>query len=84
MLCLKKFLVAIGLKRDYISKCNTGIVERDIGRRTETTGGRIDIILKMVNMQLLLRIKYMLRISTINYCDTITMVKQRVFQKALG
>ena len=43
---LKEFLVAIGLKRDYISKCNTGIVERDIGRRTETTGGRIDIILE--------------------------------------
>ena len=45
MLC-KEFLVAIGPKRDYISKCNTNIVERDIGRRTETTGGRIDIILE--------------------------------------
>lgn len=43
---LKEFLAAIGLKRDYISNCNTNIVERYIGERTETTGGRIDIILE--------------------------------------
>ena len=43
---LKEFLAAIGLKRDYISNCNTNIVERYIGERTESTGGRIDIILE--------------------------------------
>lgn len=31
---LKEFLAAIGLKRDYISNCNTNIVERYIGERT--------------------------------------------------
>ncbi len=43
---LKEFLAAIGLNKDYISNCKTNIVERYIGERTESTGGRIDIILE--------------------------------------
>ena len=43
---LKEFLAAIGLKTRLYIYCNTNIVERYIGERTETTGGRIDIILE--------------------------------------
>ena len=43
---LKEFLAAIGLNKDYISNCKSNIVERSIGERTESTGGRIDIILE--------------------------------------
>lgn len=43
---LKEFLAVIGLNKDYISNCKSNIVERYIGERTESTGGRIDIILE--------------------------------------
>ena len=43
---LKLFLIALGLPEDYITYCKEQIVERTIGEVTETTGGRIDIILK--------------------------------------
>lgn len=43
---LKEFLSVIGIKQDYLATCNGKIVERYIGERTETTGGRIDIILE--------------------------------------
>ena len=44
--CLKLFLIALGLPEDYITYCKEQIVERPIGEVTETTGGRIDIILE--------------------------------------
>ncbi|MES5005079.1 PD-(D/E)XK nuclease family protein [Prevotella disiens] len=43
---LKLFLIALGLPEDYITHCKEQIVERPIGEVTETTGGRIDIILE--------------------------------------
>ena len=43
---LKLFLIALGLPEDYITYCKEQIVERTIGEVTETTGGRIDIILE--------------------------------------
>ena len=43
---LKSFLFAIGLPQDYISDCKEPIVERSVGEVTDTTGGRIDIILE--------------------------------------
>lgn len=43
---LKLFLIALGLPEDYITYCKEQIVERPIGEVTETTGGRIDIILE--------------------------------------
>lgn len=43
---LKLFLIALGLPEDYITHCKEQIVERTIGEVTETTGGRIDIILE--------------------------------------
>lgn len=43
---LKSFLSAIDLPQDYISDCKEPIVERSIGEVTDTTGGRIDIILE--------------------------------------
>ena len=43
---LKSFLTALGLPEDYITHCKEQIVERPIGEVTETTGGRIDIILE--------------------------------------
>ena len=43
---LKLFLIALGLPEDYITYCKEQIVERSIGEVTETTGGRIDIILE--------------------------------------
>ena len=43
---LKSFLIALGLPEDYITYCKEQIVERTIGEVTETTGGRIDIILE--------------------------------------
>lgn len=43
---LKSFLIALGLPEDYITYCKEQIVERPIGEVTETTGGRIDIILE--------------------------------------
>ena len=43
---LKSFLLAIGLPQDYISDCKEPIVERSVGEVTDTTGGRIDIILE--------------------------------------
>ena len=43
---LKSFLTALGLPEDYIAHCKEQIVERPIGEVTETTGGRIDIILE--------------------------------------
>ena len=43
---LKSFLTALGLPEDYITYCKEQIVERTIGEVTETTGGRIDIILE--------------------------------------
>ena len=43
---LKSFLTALGLPEDYITYCKEQIVERPIGEVTETTGGRIDIILE--------------------------------------
>ena len=43
---LKSFLIALGLPEDYIAYCKEQIVERSIGEVTETTGGRIDIILE--------------------------------------
>lgn len=43
---LKSFLIALGLPEDYITHCKEQIVERPIGEVTETTGGRIDIILE--------------------------------------
>ena len=43
---LKLFLIALGLPEDYIAYCKEQIVERSIGEVTETTGGRIDIILE--------------------------------------
>lgn len=43
---LKSFLRAIGLPPDYISDCKEPMVERSVGEVTDTTGGRIDIILE--------------------------------------
>lgn len=43
---LKSFLLAAGLPHDYISDCKEPIVERSVGEVTDTTGGRIDIILE--------------------------------------
>ena len=43
---LKSFLTALELPEDYITYCKEQIVERPIGEVTETTGGRIDIILE--------------------------------------
>ena len=43
---LKLFLIALGLPEDYITYCKEQIVKRTIGEVTETTGGRIDIILE--------------------------------------
>ena len=43
---LKLFLIALGLPENYITHCKEQIVERPIGEVTETTGGRIDIILE--------------------------------------
>ena len=43
---LKSFLIALRLPEDYITYCKEQIVERSIGEVTETTGGRIDIILE--------------------------------------
>ena len=43
---LKLFLIALGLPEDYITYCKEQIVEQTIGEVTETTGGRIDIILE--------------------------------------
>lgn len=43
---LKSFLIALGLPEDYIAYCKEQIVEQTIGEVTETTGGRIDIILE--------------------------------------
>lgn len=43
---LKSFLRAIGLQQDYISDCKEPMVERSVGEVTDTTGGRIDIILE--------------------------------------
>lgn len=43
---LKSFLLAIGLPQDYISDCKEPMVERSVGEVTDTTGGRIDIILE--------------------------------------
>lgn len=43
---LKLFLIALGLPEDYITYCKEQMVERTIGEVTETTGGRIDIILE--------------------------------------
>lgn len=43
---LKLFLIALGLPEDYITHCKEQIAERPIGEVTETTGGRIDIILE--------------------------------------
>ena len=77
---LKEFLAAIGLNKDYISNCKTNIVERYIGERTESTGGRIDIILEDGEHAVSLRIRYMLLINTISYCDTTTM-ESNTFQK---
>lgn len=43
---LKSFLIALELPEDYITHCKEQIVERPVGEVTETTGGRIDIILE--------------------------------------
>lgn len=43
---LKSFLTALQLPENYITYCKEQIVERPIGEVTETTGGRIDIILE--------------------------------------
>lgn len=44
---LRQFLVtAIKVDDNYITHCNESIAERYVGEVTETTGGRIDIILE--------------------------------------
>lgn len=43
---LSSFLDAVDLPQNYISDCKDPMVERNVGEVTDTTGGRIDVILE--------------------------------------
>lgn len=56
---LQAFLEEIGLPNDYINwrHCSQNIVERGIGKMTETEGGRIDIIIEDGNHAIIIENK---------------------------
>jgi hypothetical protein len=54
---LQTFLERLGLPNDYIKEVKGKITERDIGRKTKTHGGRIDIIIEDGNHAIIIENK---------------------------
>lgn len=74
---LSSFLDAVDLPQNYISDCKDPMVERNVGEVTDTTGGRIDVILEDRKQKhaIIKRIRSMQMISLINYFGITIMAK---------